>query len=169
MRTTSKIVPLAWVMPLALLLWSAPVGGAEKAPGFSLKDVSKLQDAPVTLSRFARSVVLVNIFSPSCAICRAEITELAAVHDTFRDRENVRVIGIAMDPMVDPIRSLVKAAGIDYTVLMGELENLVTWKIKGFPTTFLINQQGEIDKRYEGLQDKTVLIRDIERLLNQGS
>lgn len=167
MRQTSRAFWVAWIVPALILLGAGPARGNEKAPGFSLKDVSRGQPDTVTLADLKGKVVLLNIFSTTCDICRAEFKELLAVNNKYAGRDDVRVVGIAMDPMVEPIRSLTRAAGLNYMVLMGELQTLVTWKIKGFPTTFLITNDGEIHKRYEGLQDRSILVSDIERLLPQ--
>ena len=77
------------------------------------------------------------------------------------------MVGIAIDPMVEVVESLVRAAGINYTVLMGELQTLVNWKIKAFPTSFLINQQGQIVQQYEGFRDQSVFVSDIQEIVGE--
>lgn len=159
---------LVVVLP-ALLGLSPSLGeGAEPAPGFSLKDVAKPDNEMVTLTGLQGEVVLLNIFSTTCPICRAEFPELSALNRKYSGRENFRVVGIGIDPMIEPIQSLVRAAGIDYMVLMGELQTVATWKIRGFPTSLLISRKGEILKRYEGFQARSVLEADIEKLLSKG-
>ncbi len=168
MRQSSIISAGVRVALLSVFLCSGlPLGkGLEKAPGFSLKDIEKLQQDAVTLSGFEGKVVLLNVFTTTCEICRAEFPNLIAVNDQYSDREDVQVVGIAIDPMVEPVQSLVSAAGINYAVLMGELETLVKWKVKAFPSTFLINMEGEIYKKYLGYQPKSVFLTDIQELLD---
>ena len=113
--------------------------------------------------------MLLNVFSTTCPICRAEFPELSALNRKYDGREDFRVVGIGIDPMIESIQSLVRAAGIDYMVLMGELQTLATWKIRGFPTSLLIGREGEILKRYEGFQARSVLEADIEKLLSEGN
>ena len=160
---------LALVVALPAFLGLGPsLGeGAERAPGFTLKDVAKPGDEPVTLTALQGEVVLLNIFTTTCPICRAEFPELLALNRKYDGREDFRLVGIGIDPMIEPIQSLVGAVGIDYMVLMGELQTLATWKIRGFPTSFLIGREGEILKRYEGFQDRAVLEEDIEKLLSE--
>lgn len=141
--------------------------GADQAPGFSLKDVAQPGNGPVTLADLQGKVVLLNVFTTTCPICRAEFPQLIAVNQKHRGRDDFRLVGIAIDPMLEPIRSLVGAVGINYMVLMGELQTLTTWKVRGFPTSFLIGKDGEIRKRYEGFHDKSVFAGDIERLLSE--
>ncbi len=164
----SLTLVLVVVLPTFLGLSPSLSEGAERAPGFTLKDVAKPGDEPVTLTALQGEVVLLNIFTTTCPICRAEFPELIAVNQEYDEREGFRLVGIGIDPMIEPIQSLVGAVGIDYTVLMGELQTLATWKIRGFPTSFLIGREGEILKRYEGFQDRSVFEQDIEELLSDG-
>ena len=69
--------------------------------------------------------------------------------------------------MLEPIESLVKVIGINYRVLFGKLQVLVDWKARGFPTTFLIDKEGKIHKKYIGFQDKSVFNSAIEGLVGE--
>ena len=152
----------------AFLCWIPALGeGLETAPGFSLQNIEKLESNAVTLSSLEGKVVLLNVFTTTCDICRAEFPNLIAVNDRYSKREDVQVVGIAIDPMVEAVESLVRAAGINYTVLMGELETLVSWKVKAFPTSFLINKRGQISQQYVGLHDKSVFVNDIEAIIGE--
>ena len=157
------------VILLSLSLCLGPVlgEGLEKAPGFSLQNIEKLEGNAVTLSSLEGKVVLLNVFTTTCDICRAEFPNLIAVNEKYSKREDVQVVGIAIDPMVEVVESLVRAAGINYTVLMGELETLVSWDIKAFPTSFLINQQGQILQEYIGFHDRSVFVSDIEAIVEE--
>jgi len=156
-------------MILSVLLCLSPAlsEGLETAPGFSLKNIERLESNAVTLSSLEGKVVLLNVFTTTCDICRAEFPNLIAVNDQYSKRKDVQVVGIAIDPMVETVESLVRATGINYTVLMGELETLVTWKVKAFPTSFLINKGGQISRQYVGLHDKSVFVSDIEKIIRE--
>jgi len=155
------------LLSLSLCLGPALGEGLEKAPGFSLKNIEKLEGNTVTLSSLEGKVVLLNVFTTTCDICRAEFPNLIAVNEQYSKREDIQVVGIAIDPMVEAVESLVRAAGINYTVLMGELETLVSWEVKAFPTSFLINKRGQISQQYVGLHDKSLFVSDIEEILGE--
>ncbi len=156
-----------WVVLLFFLLCPGYTLGEEleAAPGFSLKDIEKLQEDDVTLSSLQGKVVFLNIFTTTCEVCRAEFPNVIAINDRYNPRGDFRVIGVAIDPMVEPVKSLVSATGINYTVLMGELKTLAIWKVTGFPTSFLINKEGKVYRRYEGFQDESAFVSDIEAVL----
>lgn len=152
----------------ALLCGAVSLGeGLEKAPGFSLRNIERPEAKAVTLSSLEGKVVLLNVFTTTCDICRAEFPHLIAISDRYSKHEDVQVVGIAIDPMLETVESLVQATGINYTVLMGELETLVNWKVEAFPTSFLINRGGLISKQYVGLHDKSVFVSDIEAIIRE--
>ncbi len=167
MKNNSMVLWATWVVLLSFFPCPGYLLGEElqAAPGFSLKDIEKLQEDAVTLSSFQGKVVFLNIFTTTCEVCRAEFPNVIAINDKYNQRGDFRVVGVAIDPMVEPVKSLVSATGINYTVLMGELQTLAIWKVTGFPTSFLINKEGKIYKRYEGFQDEAVFVSDIEVVL----
>ncbi len=169
MRKHSSVFSNVALILLSVFLCLGPAlgEGLEKAPGFSLKNIEKLESNAVTLSSLEGKVVLLNVFTTTCDICRAEFPTLIAVNQKYSEREDVQVVGIAIDPMVEVVESLVRAAGINYTVLMGELETLVSWKVKAFPTYLLINKRGQISQQYVGLHDKSVFVSDIEEIFGE--
>ncbi|MDA2934730.1 TlpA family protein disulfide reductase [Acidobacteria bacterium AH-259-D05] len=169
MRRITGTISILCLIFLSVFLWSGFAVGArlEKAPDFSLKDIENTQADDVTLSSLEGKIVLLNVFTATCPICRAEFPNLIAVNDRYRNREDVQVVGVAIDPMLEPVKSLVSEIGINYLVLMGELETLVAWQVGGFPTSFLINREGKILKRYEGLHDKSVFLKDIEEIIDE--
>ena len=167
-RHSSACSRIAVILLSAFLCLGPALGeGLETAPGFSLQNIEKLESNAVTLSSLEGKVVLLNVFTTTCDICRAEFPNLIAVNDRYSKREDVQVVGIAIDPMVEAVESLVRAAGINYTVLMGELETLVNWKVKAFPTSFLINKEGQISQQYVGLHDQSVFVSDIEAIVGE--
>jgi len=83
------------------------------------------------------------------------------------DHKDVEIVGISIDPMLAPVESLVRLVGINYTVLFGKLQLLRDWKVRGFPTSVLIDKQGNIRKKYIGFRDKSVFISDIEGIVGE--
>ena len=114
--TRNSVMPsMAPLIVLFVFLCSGLVLGEEleKAPGFSLKNIESLQQDEVQLSGLEGTVVLLNVFTTTCHVCRAEFPNLIAINDEYSDREDVQVVGIAIDPMVEPVQSLVDIVGIN--------------------------------------------------------
>lgn len=141
--------------------------GQERAPAssFVLLDGSKLSTADLQ-----GKVALVNFWATSCTSCVAEMPELIATYDKFKDK-GYETVAVAMsyDPPAYVVnftesRKLPFKVAIDNTGV-----NAKDWgDVKLTPTTYLVNKRGEIVKRYVGTPDFAELHRLIEKLLAEG-
>lgn len=106
------------------------------------------------LDDYKGKVVLLNFWATYCPPCLTEIPELTQLYRHF-DPKEVAILGIAVDQgAVDLIRSkldrFIKRHEIAYPVILDhELELVRQYgDFKHVPTTFLLDQKGEIDQVY---------------------
>ncbi len=112
-------------------------------------------------------VTLVNFWATSCVTCVAEMPKLIATHNKYK-AQGFDTIAVAMsyDPPSYVVnfaqtRQLPFAVAIDNTGSVAK-----AWgEVKLTPTTYLVNKQGEIVKRYVGEPDFAEVHRLIEGLL----
>ncbi len=138
--------------------------GQDSAPAssFVLLDGSKL-----STEQLKGKVTLVNFWATSCTTCVAEMPEIVATYDNFKDK-GYETLEVAMsyDPPAYVVnftesRKLPFKVAIDNTGV-----NARDWgDVKLTPTTYLVNKRGEIVKRYVGTPDFAELHRLIEKLL----
>ena len=138
--------------------------GQERAPesSFVLLDGSK-----ISTEQLKGKVMLVNFWATSCTTCVAEMPELVATYNKYRDK-GYETLAVAMsyDPPAYVVnftetRKLPFKVAIDNTGA-----NARDWgDVKLTPTTYLVNKRGEIIKRYVGTPDFAELHRLIEKLL----
>ena len=138
--------------------------GQDSAPAssFVLLDGSKL-----STEQLKGKVTLVNFWATSCTTCVAEMPEIVATYDKFKDK-GYETLAVAMsyDPPAYVVnftesRKLPFKVAIDNTGV-----NARDWgDVKLTPTTYLVNKRGEIVKRYVGAPDFAELHRLIEKLL----
>ena len=138
--------------------------GQERAPesSFVLLDGSK-----ISTEQLKGKVMLVNFWATSCTTCVAEMPELVATYNKYRDK-GYETLAVAMsyDPPAYVVnftetRKLPFKVAIDNTGA-----NARDWgDVKLTPTTYLLNKRGEIVKRYVGAPDFAELHRLIEKLL----
>ena len=140
--------------------------GKDPAPEstFVLLDGSKQ-----TTQDLKGKVTLVNFWATSCTTCVAEMPEIVATYDKFKAK-GYETVAVAMqyDPPSYVVnfaetRKLPFKVAIDNTGAVAQ-----AWgDIKLTPTTFIVNKQGEIVKRYVGAPNFDELHKLIEKLLNE--
>jgi peroxiredoxin len=121
------------------------------------------------LSDYTGKVVLLNFWDTWCAPCRMEIPDLKELHSRY-SQDGFVVIGIALGRNGEQkVRSFVQQSGINYPVVIASREMLSAYGgVASIPTTFLLDRDQTIHKRYIGLQRKATLEQEIKGLLAQG-
>jgi peroxiredoxin len=139
-------------------------GPGEAAPQstFLMLDGSKR-----TTADLKGQVTLVNFWATSCTTCVAEMPQIVATYDKYRDKGfNTVAVAMSYDPPSYVVhytqtRKLPFAVAIDNT---GEVAK--AWgDVQLTPTSYLVNKRGEIVKRYVGQPDFAELHQRIEKLL----
>ena len=108
-----------------------------------------LQGREVSSAEFSEyDLTVVNIWATWCGPCVGELPYLAKLESAFPDA-NVRVLGILMEDGADAADAaalLLEDAGAAYTVFQpeGELLLYLYQNIMYFPTTFLVDRNGQI-------------------------
>ena len=103
-----------------------------------------------------------------CPPCRAEIPHFVELYSEYKEK-GLEIIGVALDrsgaKAIEPFK---KANNINYTLLIGnDTVSDLYGGIMSIPTTFVIDKNGIIRKRYIGYRDKEVFEKDILELLGE--
>jgi peroxiredoxin len=152
------------LVAVCVLALASPGWGADKpAPDFTLKDVLTGKD--YSLSQFKGKVVVLNFFTFFCGPCRDEMPDLSKINDELKGK-GLQTFGIALSSDPTQIRFLVKQLGLQYPVLIGNDKVSDAYgSIAVVPTTVIIDKQGNINQRIEGVRKKAVFMKLIEPLL----
>ena len=146
---------------------------AVKAPNFIL---ATTQGDIVKMSDLSGKVVLVNFWGTWCGPCRAEIPDFVKLYDKHHDK-GLEIVGITLTSgSPKKIQSFMDQWNMNYTVLTdikgNETQDVTTvfgratgGPIVGIPTTFLIDRNGYIVKRYLGPRSEKILYNDLEPYL----
>ncbi len=142
----------------------APTSPESKAaPMFTLQD---LNGKTVSLSDFEGKVIILDFWATWCPPCVKEIPHFAELYEQYNDREFV-MVGISVDREgIDVVKSFVQKYKVNYPILMtdGQVEKAYG-NIVSIPTTFVIDSEGEIRRKYIGYRDKSVFETDIKAFL----
>lgn len=119
-------------------------------PDFELMDI---QNDTHKLSSYAGKTVIVNFWAVWCGPCRKEIPAMNRALAILKDK-NIAILAINVGDEYESIKSFSKNYPMDFTVLMDKNGAVSqSWRVSGFPTTFIINPHGQIAYRVVGGRD----------------
>ena len=136
----------------------------DAAPDFTLYT---LNGDEVKLSDYLGKVVILDFWATWCAPCRKGIPDLISIQNEYKD--DLVVIGISFDQPSTQYQLVpfIKNYGINYPIVLGNIEVSAAYgNIQAIPTSFIIDQEGNIINKHVGLVPKSTLIEEINLLLS---
>ena len=152
------------IIALSLLL-AINSAAAAKMPSFVLSNA--MDGAPVSSADYDGKTLLITFFATWCPPCIQEIPTLMKLQQQFSN-DVFSVVGLSVDEGgADVVAKLVKKRSINYPVLMADDVTARNFGgVVGIPTTFLINKEGNVVKKYPGYVPHSILERDIKQIMN---
>ncbi len=144
--------------------------GSVLAPDFSLSD---LNGNIVQLSDYKGKVVMLNFWGTWCGPCRKEIPDFISLIDKYQNN-GLEILGVTLTSgPPSRIKQFADRMGINYTLLTdisGNESQMVTSlygkatgrPISGIPTTFIIDREGYIVKKYIGPRSENIFYNDLK-------
>jgi cytochrome c biogenesis protein CcmG/thiol:disulfide interchange protein DsbE len=124
------------------------------APNFSRVD---LDQRNVDLTTYRGKVVVLDFWASWCAPCLTEMPRFVEWQQEYGGR-GLQVIGISMDDEAPPVRAAFQKYRLNFPVVMGD-EKLgeMYGGILGLPITFLIDRNGKIRFKHQGVTDLNII------------
>ena len=138
--------------------------GKVEAPDFNLVT---LDGKTVSLDSYKGKALILNVWDTWCPPCRAEIPDFIQLYSEYRSR-GLEILGIAGGSRGGEtvVRSFISQNGINYPNAMLNEDFLMGYQgIQSIPTTFVIDKEGKIYKKYIGARSRAVFESDIKALL----
>jgi peroxiredoxin len=162
MKTKILMKAFALMLPIFLLTaCSSSLGIASAAPDLDLRDMN---GKTVKLSDYKGKVIILVFSAPWSPQCKEEIPDFIALQKQYGEQGFV-LIGVALSPAAD-VKPFAERMGINYLVLISDsYASSVYGPIRSIPTTFVIDKEFKIAKKYIGFKPKEVFEADIKELL----
>ncbi len=134
----------------------------QPAPPFLLSD---LDGNVVSTAQWQGKVVLLNFWATWCPPCREEIPILVDLAKKYKD--GLLIVGISLDDAsADEVRQFTKAFHVNYPIVMWSRELVAEYGgVPALPTTFLINKEGRVVQKHEGLYPPEVYETEVRSLM----
>src|SRR3984893_8070244 len=138
------------------------VRNPDAAPEFKLDGID---GKALSLAGSRGKVILLNFWATWCGPCRAEIPDLIALQQKYKDQ--LQIIGLTVDDEdASLIKQVVAETHINYPVAMSSPEVRVQYGgVAALPTSFVLDAQGRVVQKHEGLRNPALYETEIRALL----
>jgi thiol-disulfide isomerase/thioredoxin len=126
--------------------------------------ITTLDGKPLTLASLHGKVIFLNFWATWCGPCRAEIPDLIALQDRYKDR--LQIIGLNVDDEEADIKQYADEMHINYPVAMTSNDVRIQYGgIPALPTSFVLDTEGRVVQKHVGLWNPAVYETEIRSLL----
>jgi thiol-disulfide isomerase/thioredoxin len=138
------------------------VRNPDAAPDFKL---DTQEGKPLSLADYKGKVILLNFWATWCGPCRAEIPDLVELQNKYKDQ--LQIIGLVVDDDdQEAIKKFIDEYGINYPIAIATDELRFEYGgIPALPTSFLLDTEGRVVQKHEGLRDPVLYEVEIRSLL----
>ena len=126
-----------------------------------------------SLSDYAGKVIFLNFWATWCPPCRAEMPDIQAVYEKYKDSGEVAVLGVALpdqggEGSAEEIAAFLAENDYSYPVVMDDGALTYYYQISAYPTTFMIRKDGTIYGYVTGAISQEVMEDIIGQTLEAG-
>jgi peroxiredoxin len=136
------------------------------APSFTITDITGRK---VSLSDFRGKVVILDFMGSQCIPCKEQVVELRKVHQTYSS-SRVETLSISVysgEGWNEELRSFASSFDVRWRIATDTDGTVTKYQIKSIPTIMILDQNGGIRFRHEGLTDAPAIIQQIKTILGE--
>ena len=151
-KTTRLMTDVLFIVVImSVLSWwlnrGSLAAAGQLAPQFELVT---LTGEPISLVEQQGKDVLLYFFAPWCSICRLSADNLNDLR-AVRDEEELAIYMVALSyESRTEVESFVAELDLKVPVLLGTEQQMQDYQIQGFPTYYVIDEEGKLDSKSMG-------------------
>jgi peroxiredoxin len=131
------------------------------APDFELRD---LDGRAFKLSDYRGQVVLINFWATWCGYCRAEFPEIQESYERNQQKGLV-VLAVNVQDRRESVEAYAQELGLTFPILLDPLGRASgSYKARGLPTSYFVDQEGLIVRRRVGPVDQAMIDAVLEQV-----
>ena len=119
-----------------------------EVPALTLKT---LDGRTLSSAQWRGKVTLINFWATWCPPCRAEIPDLVALQDKYRD--TLQIIGVSEDEAPpEDVKRFAAAHKVNYPIVMTSKELAKLFPgVRALPTSFVLDREGRLVQKHVGM------------------
>ncbi|MCW8931547.1 MAG: TlpA family protein disulfide reductase [Gammaproteobacteria bacterium] len=157
----SFLVSHAYALPPGMKFIDEPW----QAPEINLDDINGDRH---TMAKYQGKIVIVNFWGTWCKPCRQEMPSLQRAY-TQLINDDISIIAIAMGNSLSEVKEFRNNNPVDFALLADESSKVSEdWSIPALPTTYIVNQKGQVIIRIIGIYewDSPQFLEEVKSLIN---
>lgn len=111
--------------------------------------------------------VILNFWASWCGPCRMEAPDLQKVYEKYGQQVDLYAVNVTSNDSPEAASAFVQSFKLSFPIPMdvdGSIAN--RYQVQAFPTTYLIDKQGVIQKKIIGMTDAATLELELRNLLS---
>lgn len=163
----SQAVALFFALCMAVGLGVGTATAGTKMPHFNLDDA--VTNQAIDSATYAGKAKAVVFFATWCMPCMQEVPALMSLQEEYGDA-GFTVVAISVDNDQENVLDFIKKSQVNYPVLMFNRQVVADFGgIPGLPTTFMVDKNDKVLKKYPGMVPHALLEREVKSMLGLNS
>ncbi|MBM7580617.1 TlpA disulfide reductase family protein [Jeotgalibacillus terrae] len=150
---------------------AAPVessGDVKEGNPLPAYETTTLDGEPVNLQDYHGKKIILNFWATWCPPCMAEMPHMQEYYENEAQEQNVEILAVNLtskDNGMDKIQSFTDDYGLTFPILLDETGLLgEEFQAYTIPTTYLIDEEGIIQRKLMGPMDRDMMVDMMEDL-----
>lgn len=127
--------------------------------------LSSLDGVEMSLLDFKGRVIIMDFWATWCGPCEVEIPSFVELQEEYGEK-GLQILGVSLDRGgKEDLINFCDNLNINYPILIGNNALANKFGVQAIPTTYIIDREGNLFKKYIGVRGKEVFKNDIEQLI----